>query len=101
MQSWARRWNEASLKQLANLQGRSQSNPWSLMGMFGAGLVLGAIGACAVTQRSQINRLVWRARLASDRVLDEFGGVEVTKTSASAKGSNHLNDRRKAEVEAS
>ena len=65
--------------------------------MFAIGLVAGAIGSYAVTQRSQIKLLARRALIARRQVLDEFGGVEVAKpVSVTSHRSNH---RRKAAVE--
>jgi hypothetical protein len=65
--------------------------------MFAIGLVTGAIGSYAVTQRSQIKRFASRALMARREVLGEFGGVEAAKPDlTTAHRSNH---RRKAAVE--
>jgi hypothetical protein len=65
--------------------------------MFAIGLMLGAIGSYAVTQRSQIKHLTRRAFMARDEVLGEFGGVEVADpVSITSHRSNH---RRKAAAE--
>jgi hypothetical protein len=65
--------------------------------MFAIGLVAGAIGSYAVTQRSQIKRLASRALMARREVLGEFGDVEVANpVSVTSRRSNH---RRKAAVE--
>jgi len=65
--------------------------------MFAIGLVAGAIGSYAVTQRSQIKRLAGRALMARREVLGEFGGVEAANpASVTSRSSNH---RRKATVE--
>jgi hypothetical protein len=91
LRSWATRW------QLANLREPKPSHRWPLVGMFAIGLVAGAIGSYAVTQRSQIRLLARRALVARRQVLDEFGGVEVAKpVSVTSQRSNH---RRRAAVE--
>jgi hypothetical protein len=65
--------------------------------MFAMGLVAGAIGSYAVTQRSQIKLFARRALNLRREVLGEFGGVEATKpVSVTSHRSNH---RRKAAVE--
>jgi len=65
--------------------------------MFAIGLVAGAIGSYAVTQRSQIKRLASRALMVRREVLGEFGDVEVANpVSVTSRRSNH---RRKAAVE--
>jgi hypothetical protein len=97
MRSWAKRWNDASLRQIATLREPSPPRRWPLLGMLAIGLVAGAIGSYAVTQRSQINLLARRALIAKRQVLDELGGVEVAKpVSVMSHRSNH---RRKAAVE--
>jgi hypothetical protein len=65
--------------------------------MLAMGLVVGAIGSYAFTQRSQITRLARRALMAKDEMLGEFGGVEVTKPVAVT--SHRSNHRRKAVAE--
>jgi hypothetical protein len=65
--------------------------------MFAIGLVAGAIGSYAISQRSQITRLARRALMARRELLSEFGRVEVAKpVSVTSDISNH---RRKAAVE--
>ncbi len=97
VRSWAKRWNEASLRQIATLREPPRSRRWPLLGMFAIGLVAGAIGSYAVTQRSQITSLARRALVARRDVLGEFGGVEVAKpVSVTSHRSNH---RRKAAAE--
>jgi len=97
LRSWAKRWNDASLRQIATLREPSPPSRWPLLGMFATGLVAGAIGSYAVTQRSQIKRFVRRALIARRRVIDEFGGVKVAKpVSVTSHSSNH---RRKAVAE--
>jgi predicted hotdog family 3-hydroxylacyl-ACP dehydratase len=97
LRSWAKRWNDASLRQIAIVREPSPSRRWPLVGMFAIGLVAGAIGSYAVAQRSQVKHLVRRALLARREVLGEFGGVEAAKpVSVTSHRSNH---RRKAAVE--
>jgi len=65
--------------------------------MFVIGIVAGAIGSYAVTQRSQIKQLARRARKARREMLDESGGIKVAKpVSVASPRSNH---RRKAVAE--
>lgn len=97
LRSWAKRWNDASLRQLATLREPKSSRRWPLLSMFAIGLVAGAIGSYAVTQRSQIKRFAIRTLSVRDDVLDEFGGVERREpASVTSRRSNH---RRKAAVE--
>ena len=100
LRSWAKRWNDASLRQIATLREPSPPSRWPLLGMFATGLVAGAIGSYAVTQRSQIKRFVRRALIARRRVIDEFGGVKVAKP-VSVTTSHRSNHRRKAVAEVS
>ena len=97
LRSWAKRWNDASLRQIAILREPSPPSRWPLVGMFAIGLAAGAIGSYAVTQRSQIKRFVRRALIARREVLAELAGVEAAKPiSVTSHRSNH---RRKAAVE--
>ncbi|MEO8745857.1 MAG: hypothetical protein ABI455_11405 [Candidatus Dormiibacterota bacterium] len=58
MRSWPKKWNDASLRQIATLPEASSSRPWALVGMFAIGLVAGAaIGGYAVSQRSMLRQL--------------------------------------------
>jgi hypothetical protein len=92
MRSWAKKWNDASLRQIATLPENSSSRPWPLVGMFAIGVVAGAIGSFAVTQRSQIKRLARRALREGDG-LDALAGMEI------AHSSHRSNHRRKAASE--
>jgi len=66
--------------------------------MFAIGLVAGAIGSYAVTQRSEIRRLARRALMTSDDTSLELSEVAAAKpVSITSHRSNH---RRKARVEA-
>ena len=97
LRSWAKRWNDASLRQIATLREPSRPGGWPLVGMFAIGLVAGAIGSYAVTQRAQIRRLATLAFMAKARTLDESERVAVTKpVSVTSHRSNH---RRKAGAE--
>jgi len=91
LRSWAKRWNDTSLR------GPSPPSRWALLGIFAIGLVAGAIGSYAVTQRSQIKQLAGRALKARREMLDELGGIKVAKpVSVTSPRSNH---RRKAVAE--
>lgn len=97
LRSWAKRWNDASLRQIAALREPSPSRRWPLLGAFSVGLVAGAIGSYAISHRSQIAHLARRAVTARRELLSEFGKVEVAKPiSVTSDISNH---RRKAVAE--
>ena len=99
LRSLAKRWNDASRRRLTILREPSPPSRLPLLGMFAIGVLAGAIGSYAVTQRSQIRLLARRALVARRRVLDEFGRVEVAKpVSFTSHRSNH---RRKAVAEVS
>jgi hypothetical protein len=96
LRSWTKRWNEASLRRIVTLPERS-SRPWPLVGMLAIGLVVGAIGSYAVTQRSQIKRLARRALMLRKDLLGELGRIEAAKPVSIT--SHRLNHRRKAALE--
>jgi len=97
LKSLAKRWNNASVRQFATVPELSESHRWPMFGMFAIGLLAGAIGSYAVTQRSQIKRLATRALMEREEMLGELGGVEVAKrVSVTSHRSNH---RRKATAE--
>jgi hypothetical protein len=92
------RWSDSSLKQIANLVPRSSSSRWSLWGMFTAGVLVGAIGAYAVTRRSRIKQFL----TGEEEGLDEFVEVEASEpASFKSHRPNRSNHRRKAAVEVS
>jgi hypothetical protein len=88
--AWAKRWN-VTLRQPA----ASRRRP--VLGFFAAGLIVGAIGSYAISQRSLIKRLLERAVTARRELLSEFGGVDLAP-SVSVK-SDISNHRRKAVAE--
>jgi hypothetical protein len=97
LRSLARRWNNASLRHIATVPELSESHRWPMFGMFAIGLVAGAVGSYAVTQRSQIKSLAVRALREREEMLGELGDVEVAKrVSVTSHRSNH---RRKATAE--
>jgi len=97
LRSWAKRWNDASLRQIASLRQPVPSRRWPLLGLFTAGLVVGAMGSYAISQRSRIKRLVGRAATARRELSNEFGGFELAApVSVKSHISNH---RRKAAAE--
>ena len=97
LRSLTKRWNGALLRQLANLREPSPSRRWPLVGMFALGLVAGAIGSYAVTQRSELKRLAELAFRMKGGVWDESAEVEDAKpVSVPSRRSNH---RRKAAAE--
>jgi hypothetical protein len=92
------RWSDSSLKHIASMAPRPSSSRWPLWGMFTAGLLVGAVGAYAVTRRSQIRQF-----LGGDyETLDEFVEVEASEpASFESHRPNRSNNRRKAAVEVS
>ncbi len=92
------KWGDSSLKQIASIAPRSPSSRWPLLGMFTAGLLVGAIGAYAVTRRSQIRQFFG----GDYEALDEFVEVEASEpASFKSHRPNRSNNRRKAAVEVS
>lgn len=98
LRSWPKKWNDASLRQIANLPEYSQSRRWPLLGVLALGFVVGAaFGGYAVSQRSQMKRLAMYAHRMGDELsamgtaegLEAERGVTITP-------SNH---RRKAPAE--
>ena len=97
LRAWARRWNDASLRQLANLREPRPSRRWPLVGIFALGLVAGVIGSYAVARRSELKRLAELAYRMKGGALDEADEVEEAKpVSVTSRRSNH---RRKAPAE--
>lgn len=97
LRSLAKKWNDASLRQIATFREPSPPRRWPLLGAFTVGLVAGAVTSYAIGQRSQIKRLARRAVMARREQLSEFGGVEVAKpVSVKSDISNH---RREAVAE--
>jgi hypothetical protein len=96
--SWPKKWNDASLRQIARLPENSSSRTWPLLGMLALGLVAGAaLGGYAVSQRSQMKRLAMYGRRVRDELTD-MGKDEAVKpvAVATSRDSNH---RRKAASE--
>ena len=96
LRTWVKRWNEASLRRIVTLREPASSRRWPLFGMFAIGLVAGAVGSYAVTQRSQIKRLATLAFMARNEGFDEVREDEVAQpVSVTSHRSNH---RRKSAV---
>ncbi len=98
LRSWPKKWNDASLRQIATLPEYSPSRPWSLLGMLALGLVAGAaLGGYAASRHSQMKRLAAYAHRLGDE-LAAMGTVEAVKpvTVVTSARSNH---RRKAASE--
>jgi hypothetical protein len=96
--SWPKKWNDASLRQIARLPENSYSRTWPLLGMLALGLVAGAaLGGYAVSQRSQMKRLAMYGHRMSDE-LAAMDKDEAVKPVAVAT-SRHSNHRRKAALE--
>jgi hypothetical protein len=97
LRSWPKKWNNASLRQIARLPEDSPSRTWPLLGMLALGLVAGAaLGGYAVSQRSQMKRLATYAH----RMRDELATIGKLEAEPEAVGSvPRSNHRRKATSE--
>jgi hypothetical protein len=96
--SWPKKWNDASLRQIATLPENSSSRTWPLLGMLALGLVAGAaLGGYAVSQRSQVKRLAMYGHRMSDE-LAAMGKDEAVKP-AVVVTSHRTNHRRKVASE--
>jgi hypothetical protein len=90
--------NAAAMRRLGNLREPSRSRRWPLLGMFAIGLVAGAIGSFAVTQRSELKRLAELAFRMKGRVEDESAAVKnADPVAVTTRRSNHRR-KRVAEV---
>jgi hypothetical protein len=90
--SWPKRWNDASLRDIATLPEFSPSRPWPLFGMLAIGLVAGAaLGGYAVTQRSRMKKLAMYAH----RMGDELAGMDGEADEPVAVVTSRSNHRRK------
>lgn len=97
LRAWAKKWNDASLRQIASLREPSRPSGWPLAGMFAMGLLAGVIGSYAITQRAQIKRLVTRALISADVGSGEpEGASDIKSVTVTSHRSNH---RRKAAAE--
>ena len=92
----AKKWNDASLRQIATMPEYRPSRPWPLLGMLALGLAAGlAIGGYAVSQRSQMKRLAGYAH----RVGDELAAASELDERPVAVTTHRSNHRRKATSE--
>ena len=97
LRSWAKRWNEASLRDILPLQERP-SRRWPMAGTFAIGLFLGVIGTYIVTQRSEIKRIGDRALAWRKELLGDLERIEAANP-ASVNTPQRSNHRRKAAAE--
>jgi hypothetical protein len=96
--SWPKKWNDASLRQIATLPEFSRSRPWPMLGMLAVGLVAGAaIGGYAVSRQTQMKKLATYAHRMGDE-LAAMGTDEVIKP-VDRVMSGRSNHRRKAASE--
>jgi hypothetical protein len=97
--SWPKRWNDASLRDIATLPEFSPSRPWPLLGMLAVGLVAGAaIGGYAVSQRARMKQLgMYAHRMGNELAgMDEDVDVDVeTIRPVDVTRSARSNHRRK------
>jgi hypothetical protein len=67
MRNWAKRWNDAAVRRIAERYERPQPSRWPLFGMLALGLVAGAaLGGYAVSQRRRLQGLSAYARRIGD-----------------------------------
>ena len=97
--SWPKKWNDASLRQIATLPEFSRSRPWPMLGMMAVGLAAGvAIGGYVASRKSsQMKRLATYAHRMGDE-LEAMGSVETVRPAADVS-SSRSNHRRKAAAE--
>src|ERR1700686_2005895 len=95
LRSWPKRWNDASLRQIATLPEDSSGQTWSLFGILAVGLLAGAaIGGYAMAQRSTMRRLARQAYRMGDG-LASMGGIQVIRPpSVTSPRSNHGSNHR-------
>jgi len=92
------RWSDSSLKQIANMAPRPSRSRWPLVGMFTAGVLVGALGAYTLNRWSNTREAIGDGY----ETLDEFVEVEASEpASFTSHRPNRSNNRRKAEVEVS
>ena len=90
------RWSDSSLKHIASMAPRPAASRWPLLGIFTAGVLVGAVGVYAVSRRSHIRQFF----AGPYETLDEFVEVEVSDQPAyKSHRPNRSNNRRKAAVE--
>jgi hypothetical protein len=90
LRSLGKHWNHVAMQRIAaSLPENARPRPWPLFGMLLIGLVAGAaIGALAVSQRSQISRLALRARRVRDE-MTSMGKVDVEPVTVTTHRANH------------
>jgi hypothetical protein len=91
--SWPKKWNDASLRQIATLPEFSRSRPWPMLGMLAVGLVAGAaIGGYAASRQSQMKRLASHVH----RMGDELAAMGTAEEPVAVVTTDRSNHRRKA-----
>lgn len=93
------RWTDSSIKELVARAPRAPSRRGPLIGMFAAGLLVGAFGAFALASRAHIARLA--GEIFMDDEADELDVTDGQPASYTSHRPNRTNHRRKAEVEVS
>lgn len=76
--AWPKRWSDASLGDIATLPEHSPSRRWPLLGMLALGLVAGAALGGYMSQQSRMKRLAMHAQRVGDE-LAGMGTVEAVK----------------------
>lgn len=90
------KWSDSSLKHIASMAPRPRSSRGPLLGMFTAGVLVGAAGVYAVSRRSQIRQFLG----GDHETPDEFVELEVSEPAEfTSHRPNRSNNRRKAAVE--
>jgi hypothetical protein len=97
LRSWPKKWNDASLRQIATLPENATSRPWPMFGMFAFGVAVGAaLGGYAVSQRSTLKRLATHAHRGADELAGIATGEDVEPNVVVTTRTNH---RRKTALE--
>jgi hypothetical protein len=97
LRSWPKKWNDASLRQIATLPENATSRPWPLLGMFALGMAAGAaLGGYAVSHRSKLQRLATHAHRVGNELAGMGSAEDVEPVVVVTTRSNH---RRKAASE--
>jgi hypothetical protein len=98
LRSWPKKWNNSGLRDFAILPEHTSSRTWPMLGMLGAGLVIGmAIGAYAASQKWQMERLARHAhRIGDELYAMDKNGEPKPNAEVTFPRSNH---RRKAASE--
>lgn len=90
LRSWPKKWNDASLRQIATLPENATSRLWPMVGMFALGMVAGAaLGGYAVSHRPELKRLATHAHRGADELAGMATGEDVKPLAVVTTRTNH------------